>query len=225
MQSKQVDGYIIIPTSSKNRKHYMTMQNENVVFFDRYSNVDDEVCIKVDNIKGSMVGVNYLINLGHKNIGIINIPMAITTGIERFEGYKRALTENNIVINPELIKYADYSIESSFQKTKELMNIKNKPTAIFSTGILVSVGVLKYLRESEIKIPEDISFIGFDELEDYSELLRFKPTVIKPPIENLAILSVETLLKKINKKNIDRTKLILEPELIIRDSCKKIIKF
>ena len=87
---------------------------------------------------------------------------------------------------------------------------------------MVSIGAIKYLIQFKTRIPKDISFIGFDELYNYSELMNFKPTIIKHPTEDLAVLSVKTLLNKIKKNDIDETTLTIEPELIIGDSCKKI---
>lgn len=223
LKGKLVDGYIIIPTSSERGEEYTaSLGEENVIYIDRYSNMKDEVCVKLDNIKGSKIAIEYLIGLGHRKIGIINIPQEITPGVERFEGYKMALKENKIKFDPSFVKFADYSIESAYQKTKELLALKDKPTAIFSTGIMTSVGSLKYLRENNIKIPNDISFVGFDDLYDYSELLMFKPTIIKQPVGKFADQAINILLKKIEGKKVKSRNIILEPEMIIRNSCKKI---
>ncbi len=223
LKGKLVDGYIIIPTSSERSEEYsLLLDGENVVFIDRYSNINNEVCVKLDNILGSKLAIEYLISLGHRKIGIVNIPLEITPGAERFEGYKIALKENKIKFDSDLVKFADYSIEGSYQKTKELLALDEKPTAIFSTGILTSVGALKYLRESNINIPDEISFISFDDLYDYSELLRFKPTIIKQPLEKIAESAIDILLKKINGFNLNNRSIIIEPELLIRDSCIKI---
>ena len=223
LKGKLVDGYIVIPTSSERSEEYsLLLDGENVVFVDRYSNINNEVCVKLDNILGSKLAIEYLISLGHRKIGIVNIPLEITPGVERFEGYKVALKENKIKFDPDLVKFADYSIKSSYQKTKELLALDEKPTAIFSTGIMTSVGVLKYLRESNINIPDEISFISFDDLYDYSELLRFKPTIIKQPLEKIAESAIDILLKKINGYNVNNSSIIIEPELLIKDSCMEI---
>jgi LacI family transcriptional regulator len=224
LQGKLVDGYIVIPTSSMRSKEYEELFiGENVIFVDRNSNIRNEICIKLDNIKASKMVVDYFVGLGHRRIGIINIPLNITPGIERFEGYRIALKDNNIEFDPELIMNADYSIENAYQKTKELMELKNRPTAIYSTGILTSVGCLKYLVNATIKIPEDVSFIGIDELYDYSELLMNKPTVIKQPVEEFAIKAIYLLQKKMGKKPFMKSNLLIEPEILIKDSCRKII--
>ena len=223
LKGKLVDGYIVIPTSSIRSEEYsLLLDGENVVFIDRYSHIKNEVCVKLDNVLGSKLAIKYLISLGHKRIGIVNIPLEITPGIERFEGYKITLKENKIKFDPDLVKFADYSIKGSYQKTKELLALDEKPTAIFSTGIMTSVGALKYLRESNINIPDEISFISFDDLYDYSELLRFKPTIIKQPVEKIAESAIGILLKKIANKKIKNRNIIIEPEILIESSCMEV---
>ena len=123
--------------------------------------------------------MEYLLSLGHKRIGIVNIPIELQTGQERFDGYKKLLRENNIKFDSSLVKYTEYRetldaglmmIDTACEKTNELLSLKNRPTAIVSTGIFASVGILKCLQKNKISIPEEISFLSFDELFEYSEL-------------------------------------------------------
>ena len=128
LKGKLIDGYIIIPASSDDSRLYETLASENVVFVDRSTGLDDEILITLDNIQGVRLAIEHLLDLNHRNIGVVNIPLNITTGHDRCEGYKTILSENGIELQAEFIKYADYPVISGYEKTMELLQLKNRPT-------------------------------------------------------------------------------------------------
>lgn len=220
-KGKLVDGYIIITSFSDKNYISESLKDEKVIYVDRSLGIDGETCIKLDNKKGIKLALEYLISLNHKKIGIINVPTNITTGKERYEGYKQILRKNNIEIDENIIKFAGFSAESSLEKTKELLELKNRPTAILPTSNLTTVGALMAINELNLKIPEDISIIGFDEL-DWSILLNPPLTTIKQPAYRFGEIGIKTLLKKIGGKKLKNKTIVLKPEIIIRKSCRKI---
>ena len=95
--------------------------------------------------KGVRLALEHLLDLNHRKIGVINVPLNITTGYERFEGYKSVLAENGIELQTEYIKYADYPIESAYEKTRQILRLKNKPTAIITmSGLTTLRGLESY---------------------------------------------------------------------------------
>ena len=232
LQSKQIDGFIILPfTSDTPEKYEELLAGMHFVSIDRQMGIKNETCIKLDNFKGMNLALEYLIGLGHERIGIVNIPLEFQTGYERFEGYKKTLKDHQIKFDPEIVKFTEFKeiheasqllIDGAAEKTLELINMNNRPTAILSTGIFASVGILRSLIKEKVRIPDDMSFVSFDELFEYSELLGFSPTAIRQPVEGIAKLSIKILLDKIDGQKIDPGNIALEPELIIRESCKKI---
>jgi LacI family transcriptional regulator len=218
LKGKLVDGYIIIPATSLEGGHYRLLRSENVVYVDRFAQVDNEVCIKLDNKKGVRLGLEYLTELGHRRIGIVNVPQNVTTGHERYEGYREFLVERGIVVDEELVAFTDYSTEGSQQETLSLLQSDEPPTALFTMSGPTTAGALLAIKQLGLNIPRDVSIIGFDELE-YAELLNPPLTVIVQPAYEFGRIATETLLKIINKKRIGPRVLELEPALKIRGSC------
>jgi DNA-binding LacI/PurR family transcriptional regulator len=141
-----IDGYIIIPAFSEDSRLYEVLEGENVVYVDRSTGLDDEILVKLDNVLGVRLAIEHLLDLNHRMIGVINVPLNITTGYERFESYKAVLAENEIALQAEYIKYADYYPESSYEKTRELLRLKNRPTALITMSGLTTLGALKAIR-------------------------------------------------------------------------------
>jgi LacI family transcriptional regulator len=222
LKRKQVDGYIIFTTINDRNYLVNTLKNENVIFLDRSLDIEGEIFIKLDNIKSIKLAVDYLVSLGHKNIGIIMGPMKITTGIERLKGYKKALEEKNIELDKNLVKFAGSSIGIATQKTKELLTKnKIKPTALIASNTSTTIGILMAVRELKIKIPNEISIIGFGDLIYYS-LIEPPLTVITQPLYKFGVLAAETLLGLLKGKKIKRKIIELEPKILVKDSCRRI---
>ena len=180
--------------------------------------------ILVDNEKGSHAAVKYLIDNGYRKIALINGFTDRTTGKERLNGYVRALKENNIKINNDLIKIRDFKKRSGILLAEELLQNKDKPEAIFAANLDLTLGTLLSAKKFGLKIPDDLAVIGFDDT-DWAEITEPPLTVIRQPIYDLGATSAETLIKNIEEDNKpDREKLIitLNTKLIERDSVKKI---
>ena len=231
LKGKQIDGYIIIPHSSINDHYGEMFEGENVVSIDINMSIADEFCVKLNNFLGIKLAMDYLLSLGHRKIGIINMPIELQTGHERFEAFKKICNDKKINLNDQFIKFTEMEknpipgikmIESAKEKTLELMTQKEKPTAIISTGIYVSIGILRGFIKLGTLIPKDISFISFDELYEYSDLFKTGITTIKQPAKEIGEFAIELLLKKIEGKNLEPGIFEMEPQLIIRDSCKRI---
>ncbi|MGQ9570648.1 MAG: LacI family DNA-binding transcriptional regulator, partial [Thermodesulfovibrionales bacterium] len=221
LKGRLIDGYIVIPSVSDNPGLYELLKNEKVVFVDRFAGLENEICIKLDNMGGVDLAIGYLCGLGHRRIGIVNVPLNITTGLERFEGYKKSLESNGRMIDETLIGFADFSIESGYKETLKLLKLKNMPTAIIPMSGPTTIGALKAIKECELRIPDDISIIGFDDFA-YAELLRPPLTTIAQPAYDFGAIATEILLKVIKGKSIRKRIIELKPELKVRGSCKAV---
>lgn len=192
-----------------------------MVFVDRSVGRDDEILIKLDNHLGAKLAIEHLLAQGHRKIGVINIPTNTTVGYERYEGYRDTFAEHNISLDDRFIKFADFSLESGYESMKELLISEDKPTAVVPMSNLTTLGALKALKELNYTIPDDISLISFDDFES-ADLLNPPLTAVAQPAYEFGIKAVEMLLKLLNGKKIKQRTTILQPTLIIRDSCKKI---
>ncbi len=218
-----VDGFIINPTFELNTCQYQELSGKHVVYVHRCTPpVDDNAAlIKLNNRSAVRLGIEYLIELGHKNIGIINGPALYASGPERFHCLIECMKSYNIPIQDRFIVTAsDYSEYQGYIKTKALLHRGSLPTAIFSLCGGLSIGSLKAVRESGLRIPEDISFISFDN-SNYTEYLDPPITTIMQPASEFGIVAVNTLFKMIQGEQHANNCIELIPELIIRNSCSK----
>ncbi len=180
--------------------------------------------IAKENKKGAKEAVEYLIHLGHRNIAHITGNLITQSAIERLEGYKLALKENNIEIKEDFIGKGDYSRPSSRRAMSALLKLKPLPTAIFAGCDDMAQEIVSILLENGLKVPDDVSVIGFDDNPICLAGSVALTTVRQPLIEMAA--KAAALLNKIMSqkatKSSTKTKTVLATDLIIRDSCRQI---
>lgn len=170
-----------------------------------------------DNIGGAYKAIEHLIKLGHRRIGIISGPSGLSSGAGRLKGCKKAFEDHRITIDDSSIKFGDFKKESGYYLTKEVLQRRDPPTAIFVTNNQMTIGALNALNELKMRIPEDISLISFDDMEWYSFL--------KPPITTvehspylMGKTAGEMLLQRISKKRKNPKKVLFQSNLTIRQS-------
>ena len=228
LKSNRVDGIILTPTG-KNSKYVQHLINSGtkVVLLDRLIEGVDCDAILVDNANGAYKAVKHLIDQGYRKIGIVSGILDRTTGAERLKGYLQAIEEAGIAKEDSLIKIGNFKKESGRKLTKELLEQSNKPKAIFTTNIDMSMGALLAIKEKGLTIPNDIGIVCFDD-SDWALILEPSITVIRQPVYQLGSTAAELLIKKIEdeEKNLDHkpTVFTLNTELIIRNSTIKKIK-
>ncbi|NEZ48714.1 LacI family transcriptional regulator [Clostridium botulinum] len=203
------------------------LENINVPIVVASSNISNDCSnnffssVVIENEKSAFDAVDYLCKLGHKNIGII------TSGEEdrsigrlRFCGYKNAISKNNIEFNEELVEIGEYTFESGYKAMSKLLDKNLKITAIFATTDIMAIGAAKAILDRGLKIPKDISIVGFDGI-DYSRFFHPSITTVEQPVEIMAEKSIEILLDLINKGK-NHQHLVLKTKLLKRESCKSI---
>lgn len=225
LKSNRVDGLILIPTG-KNAAYIKNLieSGMNIVLLDRLVKGVECDSVMSDNEKGAYDAVAHLIGQGFKKIAIIDGFLYSTTGLERFNGYIRAIKEVGIQKDANLIKIGNFKKRSGIELTKELLKGPVKPDAIFVTNLDMTLGALIALKEMNIKIPDQIALVGFDD-SDWANISSPPITTVSQPIYSLGVNATEMLIKKINGENIGlenkALKLTLNTELIVRQSsCK-----
>jgi len=224
MNSYAIDGLIIAPTWGD--QSYLKNYNKKfpIVFIDRKPTKFEGDCVLVDNKKASVNAINHLIKKGHSKIGIITGLPKLTSTVERLEGYKEAFKNNNLKYNNTWIAVGDSRYESGYELTKKLLQ-NHELTALFVTNNLMSIGAMEYIKQNDIKVPEDIAIIGFDDYK-WASITNPPLSVIKQPVEEIGEKAVSLILDKIEREkdgisdeskeeNICR----LKTELKIRESC------
>ena len=180
----------------------------------------DVSCIAVDNRGGAENAVNYLLSLGHTKVAHISGDVITQAAKHRLEGYRKALEKNRIVVREDYIARTDYSRGQARQAAERLLKLSDRPTAIFVASDSMALEVLAVASEAGLKVPGDLSIVGFD--DNPSGLYGpVSLTTVKQPLVRMAQESVKELdvLMKSKKKLVKR--LFLPTELVIRESCAK----
>jgi len=179
--------------------------------------------VKTNNIKGAYLATEYLIKKGKKNIGLINgVTKGKEVGLspkERLSGYKKALKAYNLPFKHDnVIDIVYYYYEEGKDVLKTYRKRKNKIDSIFcAAGDMVAIGILEEARGMGVSIPEDISIIGYDDML-MASLIFPSLTTVKQPVQEMGAKAFDFVMEKISDKSLKDLKLVLQPELVIRES-------
>jgi GntR family transcriptional regulator of arabinose operon len=228
--SRESDGVIIEPAQnllpSRNLKYFREFERRRIPYLMIHSYCPelDPAYVVVDDCLGGYLATQYLLQLGHQRIaGIFNID--VKQGIDRQAGYKKALLEYGVQPLAPLIGQYQYRTEHSrfpFQFTQELLSRPEPPTAIFCYNDLDAIRVLDAVRQAGLKVPEDISIIGYND-SSLATVSEVKLTSVKHPKTELGREAASFMVSMV-KRRIEKPKSVIVPELIIRSSCGRIVK-
>lgn len=221
--NKMVDGIITMPFGSEDSIIQEVIDEDVVVvLIDRVLEGVDCDVVLVDNLNASYNAVEQFITRGHKRIGIICGPKGVFTAEERLKGYYRVHEDYSLEVKDELIKYGDYKVDSGYNLLFELMDMKEPPTAIFVTNYEMTLGVIMAINERNIVVPEELSLIGFDNLQ-LAKIIKPALSVVIQPMQKIGETSAELLLKRLNGDMSNfPARFRLKAEVIIKDSLKNI---
>lgn len=221
--SKQVDGLIVVPISGNlDTYEKLLKQDYPIVFLDRLVDGLKTDTVLLDNEKASELAVNHLLGNSYKNIAIITTSLIdnVTPRVERIDGYKKALKERNIPVQPDYIKGME--LNSISNGLDELFSLGIKPDAIIAGNDLTLMEILKYSFENDIRIGKDIGLITVDEVS-FASIYSPPLTTIAQPTFEMGTEVAKVLLDKIKNKETNTKPEIHrhKPSLIIRNSTMK----
>lgn len=175
--------------------------------------------VEIDNISGAYEAVSYLIKAGHKKIAFIGGSEESLSSKMREQGYIRALNDNDINMNKLYLMSSSWNLEDGYERTVDLLNLNDPPTAIFAASDLLSIGAINAIKDLDLKVPDDISVIGFDNINMSSQI---KPALTTMAVRKLEIgkIAVNLLNEKITDKREYPLKIAITAELIKRDTVK-----
>jgi DNA-binding LacI/PurR family transcriptional regulator len=215
---QQLRGLIIVPTE-RTKLNLKIIKGFPVVEFDRASGTPGAHVVVSQNREGARTAVEHLIQMGHKRIGMVSGGKSLTTAIERLEGYHQALEAAGIEINPHLIEPGNHREDGGFMAAKKLLTLpKNKrPTAIFAANNEMTVGAFKAARELSLRVPDDLSLVGFDDSR-WAQTVEPAITVIEQPTYEMATFACDLLLQVLSGRDAPATVVQYPTRLIKRDS-------
>src|SRR5699024_4834606 len=218
LKEKFVDGIIFTTDTSLNQDEFNELVgNTPTLILDENVEVNYKYGVFVDNIKGGYEAVKYLLGLGHKKIDWITGPLESKNSLDRMAEFRKILFERGIKLDENLIFEGDYKIESGIKAIEYFGN--REYTAIFAFNDMMAFGVYKGLKSRGYDVPEDVSVVGFDDL-DFAQILEPSLTTIKQPVYKIGKAAGELLIRIIEDKSCDDNIIVYEPKLIRRGSTK-----
>jgi LacI family transcriptional regulator len=212
-----VDGVIIQSTLATDDLFSQLVQGDiPYVVAGRPMKVPNASYVDVDNIAGAYNAVRHLVHLGRRRVATITGSLNTTVGLDRFNGYKKALNESNLDFEPDLSVEGDFTEGGGYYAAQRLL--PHRPDAIFIAADMMAVGALRAIHEAGLSVPGDIAIVGFDDIPP-AERANPSLTTVRQPIRRLGIRLVETLLDLIEKGPNPPRQVIFGTELVIRESC------
>lgn len=219
--AKQVDGIIFIATGSDiGNLLELTKQAIPVVVADRDIPQTLADVVLVNNEQGGYDAARYLLDLGHRSIAAIATPLVPSASADRLRGYRRALNEAGTPVREEWVAYGPDSYLGGETAMAQLLQAEQRPTAVFAYNDVMAIGAYRAIKRSGLRIPQDISIVGFDDIALASAVIPALTTVAQP-IAAVATQAMHLLMTRIRSSRTDRPgqRIVLDTNLVIRESC------
>lgn len=219
MVSEQVAGVILSPTtvSSDETIGQLSKAGIPVVLVDR--SLPDAVfdSVLVENVQSTSRLIHHLINNGHTRIGAVIGSADASTGSERQQGYELALEQAGLPIDDELLLTGVPKANTGYDYTKQLLQLADPPTALFTGNNLLTLGALRAIHECGLSIPDEIAVVAFDEM-DWMFVMQPPLTVVAQPVYEMGKEAAELMLKRIQNPEMAPVHTVLEPTILLRGS-------
>ncbi|MBT2657356.1 LacI family DNA-binding transcriptional regulator [Bacillus sp. ISL-18] len=221
LQKKQVDG-IIIATEPEDWNAYKSLQKREIphLMFSVDSLRFSSHTVTTDDVRGGYMAGRYLLDMGHREVAII-AEQNRASGRMRLEGFKKSLADEGVVLKDEWTLNAMSKIDDAKAAARKILQLENRPTAVFASTDLIAAIFIKEARKAHIRIPNDLSIVGFDD-SIYAELTEPGLTTIAQPKQELAKFAMGQLLKLIKDPKVPQQRIMLSPRLVERNSVRNL---
>lgn len=217
-RQKNIDGVYIV-TSVPGDPHLNELLDSNIaaVTTDIYYN--NLFTVISDNVEGARKAVEYFHQLGHEKIGHVTEAHQSLAARERLQGFKDAMRAFNLPVNDDYIVSSDYySFEHGYEAGKRFLELDDYPTAVFAVADIIAMGFIKALKDGGLRVPEDVSVIGFDDIP-FSEHFEPALTTVRQDTRVIGEEAASKLLEMMDEESNDRTGIEKIPvDLVVRDS-------
>lgn len=220
LEQRKIDGILIVgvnlPVEHLKDIHIKVP----MVLLERDSGDSNFDSVKIDNYYGAYAAVDYLIEKGYKRIAHIRGNQASMMAVQRKEAYRDCLKAHDLPHKKEYEVDGNYQLEGGYAAIQQLLSLQERPDAVFCANDMSAIGVLRYLIEEGLRVPEDIAIVGYDDVT-VASLVTPALTTVRQPVMELAKIATQVLLERINMKDEERhiTKsIVLKSELVIRKS-------
>ena len=219
MRSYRPAGWLVIPSADSEMAALLkpAAAGSPVVCIDRQAPGWKGDVVLAANEAGAHSATRHLLRMGHRQLAVITGPLHLANAVERLKGFKRALSGAKVSIEPEYVQEAQFNRQSGYQAAIRLLRMLPRPTAIFACNDLMAMGVLHAARELGVRCPEDLSIVGFDDL-DFAEFTAPALTSVHQSGYQLGTTAARLLLDRIDGSKQSPQKIVLPSELKIRHS-------
>jgi LacI family transcriptional regulator, galactose operon repressor len=221
MRSHQVAGTLVIPCGSEEDCLNLSRLAAGmpIVAADNAPPGMAADTVVLDNRKAAELATSHLLSLGHKAIATISGPPHRFVSQERFVGFKMALEANGLSVNPRHMRRGDFHVGAAREAGLALLRSAPRPTAIFVANNQMLIGVMQAMAEVGLSVPHDVSIVSID---DFPWAAAFMPalTTVRQPIDAMAEAAIERLKLRIGGLLEDPCRMVLAPELVVRQSCQ-----
>jgi LacI family transcriptional regulator len=218
LEQKSVDG-IIIGTGIENMEILTQLLNKSIpiAMIAREASSLSVHTVVTDDFVGGNLAAQHLLELGHRRLAVLSENLKVSSSRERIRGFKFALFEAGVAFDESNIVTCDYKIEDGKRGAQELLRKAERPTAIFCCNDLLAIGALQAAKETGLHVPEDVSIIGFDNTI-LASVTDPPLTTVAQPMEHMAKLVFNLLIQNLEKEDSIKQRIVLRPELIVRQS-------
>lgn len=217
MLEEQVAGVILTPTQKKmgSVERLLDARLPFVLVSRRFPDLKTNYVIS-DDVHGGVLATEHLIALGHRLIGMVNGPLHISSAVERFQGYQQAMHDHQLPVGESFVTTGAVTMQDGYDAVQSLLCQNPRPTAIFAFSDFVAFGVMKAIREAGLKVPDDISVVGYDDIQ-FAACLETPLTTVHVPKERLGIEAARVLREQLASEH-PAKQVELLVDLVVRES-------
>ncbi|MDP9892652.1 LacI family transcriptional regulator [Variovorax boronicumulans] len=226
LAERRIDGLIVVSTGDDDSL-VTQLQGLRIptVLVDR--EIADPSCdlVETAHMQGGLLAVRHLLSLGHKRIACLGGPEGLTPSEQRIEGWRMALAEAGTTPNADALLWRGaFTSQSGYEAMHAILRTEHPPSAVFVCNDLMAIGALRAAHESGVHVPDELSIVGFDDIE-LSAYTSPPLTTVAQPKERIGALAVDMLLERVSGKRRDARKVVLQPELRVRASTARHASF
>ncbi|MCR4391483.1 MAG: LacI family transcriptional regulator [Candidatus Acetothermia bacterium] len=216
LRRKRVDGLILTSVTADDPSLVTLMRaGLPLVLVSRLVRGVDAPYVVVDDRKGGRLAVEHLVDLGHRRIGFIGGPENVQSSQDRMEAYREVLAEQRLPVRKSWAVYADFTQAAGQDQGHRMLGLPHRPTAIFAANDMIALGVLEAAEEVGLRVPEDLSLVGYNDIS-YASLPCIQLTTVAQPTYDMGRIAADYLLDVIEHRRRRKLRKVLPPKLVVR---------
>ena len=220
---RRIDGFLLVPASSSNPKPVQLIQKQGipVVLLDRQITDVQADIVRADSEDGAYQLTQHLLSVGHRQIAMLTGPQAVSTAVDRANGYRRALIDAGLPDSAIQIQWGEFTQDSGHAMANHSLAASPPPTALFAANNFIAIGTLQALREKGLHVPDDIALVTVD---DTPQTFLIDPflTIVSQPAREMGHQAAQLLLDRLNDTiDADYQHIVLPTEMFIRASSSR----